>query len=615
MKRAWAQGMQLVPGQDFVSASLSTPYIKIDNGREDPSAWSLPLECRNFHDNRASAIEFREKLFIMSRANVYRKYGALVGLSGSVGNAAEQEYLTRVYRAQVVKVPVFLSTCTGAAPFEAVQREVSVCDGESKQLAKVGEMAFENRLKVPVLIITDTRAEATKIVKELRHVAEAKQLNPQDVVRDVSRNMYETNVEQFKENLFKVGQAVARGPEEPFRISVTDATGGRGVDYRVTNPQADKHGGLLLIITAVPRVQRDWVQYLGRTGRQDNHGQWSVVLNRLDYKNDEEKHGQRLESGTAVETILNWGNVSSKEQLAGLQHDYHRGTRMNEICEYLWQRNLVQQEKDREVLVQLCNNYSKMSISQINQCAAQINGCNPQDIKTVAQEVGSVPGAIRSNNLTQVAKSWAGQARSIVIAVDRSSSMMSQDAHLRGTRRSRFDVCRESIMDIFLHHVDDQDSLGLYTFETDVKEVFPLSQKGVHKAKIEQMIKAMPGPSGLTKFYDAVLSAMTQLKERDGPKYLIALTDGDDNMSRSQPQGQLVAEAIRAGIPDFNLIVITVGSDVKKPMIEGIKRWCSMVKSTGNIGTYIGADNPAELSNAFAHVADLLTADEGHIED
>jgi len=615
MQRAWALGMKMVPGQDFLQGAMYNLHVKIENGKADPLAWSLPLECRNFADNRASTIEFREKLFIMSRANVYRKYGALVGLSGSVGNAAEQEYLTRVYRAQVVKVPVFLSTCTGAAYFEAEQREVHVCDNEPKQLAKVSEHAFENRLKVPVLIIAGSRKEASRLVRELRHIAESKQLNPQDVVRDLTRSLYETNPEQFKENLFKVGQSVARGPEQPFRVSVTDSTGGRGVDYRVTNPQADKHGGLLLIITEVPRVQRDWVQYLGRTGRQDNHGQWSVVLNRGDYAEDEEKHGQRLEASTAVDTILRWGNASSEQKISGLRQEYHRGTRMNEICEYVWQHDLIQQAKDREVLVQLCNNYSNMSISQINQCAAKITGLNPQQVRTVAEEVGSAPRMVRANTLSQVTKSWAGQPRSVLLVVDRSSSMMSQDATLRGTRRSRFDVCRESIMDIFLHHVDDQDSMGLYTFETDVKEVFPLTEKGSQRAKIEEMIKGMPGPSGLTKFYDAVLTGINQLKDRAGPKYLIALTDGDDNMSRSQPQGQLVTEAVRAAIPDFNLIVITVGSDVKPLMIEGIKCWCSIVKSTGNIGSYIGAANPAGLGDAFAAVAEMITADEGHIED
>ena len=43
--------------------------------------------------------------------------------------------------------------------------------------------------------------------------------------------------------------------------------------------EANAHGGMLVIATSIPD-EREWIQWRGRTARQDRPGQYHVVLNR-----------------------------------------------------------------------------------------------------------------------------------------------------------------------------------------------------------------------------------------------------------------------------------------------------------------------------------------------
>ena len=63
-------------------------------------------------------------------------------------------------------------------------------------------------------------------------------------------------------------------------VTVTDYFGGRGVDYKVKDKQIDKNGGLLVIVTSIPNT-REWIQWKGRTARQDKKGQYQVCNSRL----------------------------------------------------------------------------------------------------------------------------------------------------------------------------------------------------------------------------------------------------------------------------------------------------------------------------------------------
>merc|ERR1719157_45494 len=117
------------------------------------------------------------------------------------------------------------------------------------------------------------------------------------MVRSLSRALYESDPEQWKENLNRATLPFGDGQERCWRVTITDPRGGRGSDYRVDDASVDAQGGLLLIPTAIPLSQRDWTQYLGRTARQDRRGQFCAVLCESDYSVPSAKFKEALPAG------------------------------------------------------------------------------------------------------------------------------------------------------------------------------------------------------------------------------------------------------------------------------------------------------------------------------
>ena len=67
------------------------------------------------------------------------------------------------------------------------------------------------------------------------------------------------------------------GGQSRCRVTVTDRFGGRGHDFQVVDKEANANGGMLVIATSVPD-EREWIQWKGRTARQDRPGQFYVIL-------------------------------------------------------------------------------------------------------------------------------------------------------------------------------------------------------------------------------------------------------------------------------------------------------------------------------------------------
>ena len=73
------------------------------------------------------------------------------------------------------------------------------------------------------------------------------------------------------------------------RVTVTDRFGGRGHDFQVVDREANANGGMLVIATSIPD-EREWIQWKGRTARQDRPGQFYVILNEGAAPFNETKH-------------------------------------------------------------------------------------------------------------------------------------------------------------------------------------------------------------------------------------------------------------------------------------------------------------------------------------
>ncbi|CAE8696196.1 unnamed protein product, partial [Polarella glacialis] len=309
VSKEWARGLTLVQGEDFVYFRESGRYCALQSGRANPKAWSLALECRNFQDGLGKDIVFQERLFVMSRPRVFRRYHRILGLSGSIGSEPERKFLKDTYRAQFFEVPPFLKTCRGSPFHEPMpaklgswEQSVYVEETREAQTDRIAEVALQARERVPVLIIARDRVHADNLVDAMRKAAQSRGLGTacEDVVRSLSRTLYESDPEQWKENLNRATMPLGErtgerdGRNASWRITVTDRRGGRGTDYRVDNPDVDAEGGLLLIPAVVPSSQREWIQFLGRTARQDRRGQYCAVLCSKDYATPSSKFGEQL---------------------------------------------------------------------------------------------------------------------------------------------------------------------------------------------------------------------------------------------------------------------------------------------------------------------------------
>jgi len=601
MERAAQTARKWVARVDYDLDPDTGRYLQVQAGRADEAAWSLALEFKNFADRLSDRVVYNERLAVMSRPRVFRKYERIIGLSGSVGNDTERGFLSEVYRARFFRVPKFLTTCRGASCHAAQPLGVLIAEDQDAQWQEICSQAFARREAAPVLVVAGDRHAAAGLAQELTCLANAKGLSGRDVVCGLSRDLCESHPEQFKDNLFRCTQPLGKGASKGFRIGVTDPRGGRGVDYRVSDPEADRAGGLALIVSHVPKCRRAWAQYLGRTARQDRRGQWLAVLNRQEYAEDAQRFGQALRPETAVETILGWGTADTKAQLGGLQGRYHRGLRACELSEEVARHRLLENPRAREVMVQLCSRYEGLSLAQIDALARGVPGLRPERLPTEALEVGPEQGAQAS----------ASASRSVILLIDCSSSMLSQDAG----GRTRFEVCRECVAGIFERHVEDGDRLGLYTFGNQVAEVFPLTQKGPNRQRMAALIRGLPAPQGLTRMYDGVLECLLRLQRSGpGPKFLVTLTDGDDNLSAQQPGGERVTALLRGGVPDLGLVFISCGTDIKARTLELVRYWAQRAKDSGGVGAHLSARNPAQLREAFAAAAELLDETEGQTE-
>jgi len=645
MTSEWDKASKLVLGEEIVFGKDIGKYCSLKSGRANTRAWSLALECRNFQDGFSREILFQERLFVMSRPRVFRKYFAIVGLSGSIGSNPEKKFLQETYGAAFFEVPPFLKTCRGEAvfheacptPFGTAKKEVYVEASVQEQMQRIADVVFEARDRVPVLIIGKDRAFCEQLVEFLHLAARTQGLGriASDIIRSLSRTLYETDPEQFKENLNRAtmpvggagGQEDGGGQGKSWRITVTDPRGGRGTDYRVDDPDVDTCGGLLLVPTVVPPSQRDWIQFLGRTARQDRRGQFCAVLCSADYQASMSKYGGSLGTGSmkTIEEILRWGDQDAVARVQACASLYNNGLRMNELCEEVFAKmpDVLREPSSRELLVDCCQRHRWMSVKEVDQAFARIPRLNPAAVPTEARDLGrpaEPPVSTQAGSIyTMSAGGPGGEAvrgseppRTVIFCLDSSASMMSRDTK---TPYTRFEICVKSIRQILQNQVRDIDRVGVMTFGSTVTEIFPPMQKGPHRQQIEASVAGLRLDNrGGTCFYDAVVKCLRLLGQTDasGGRWLICLTDGDDlGSTRSNDRGQQVTSTLQAGgFTNLNMVMITVGA-LQAQNLQIIGSWVERVKAIGGTGQLLAEKDAGRIEMAFQVVAQILAAELG----
>jgi hypothetical protein len=118
-------------------------------------------------------------------------------------------------------------------------------------------------------------------------------------------------------------------------VTVTTAEGGRGHDYRIVDPEVDEKGGLLLILTWVPWSEREWIQFLGRTGRQDRHGQYAVFLDGED-ETVADAVNFKEEDESLIDAMLRLGDEDTAERFAETSNEIIKGRAMHQLTSRYW---------------------------------------------------------------------------------------------------------------------------------------------------------------------------------------------------------------------------------------------------------------------------------------
>ena len=210
---------------------------------------------------------------------IFNKYTGIFGLTGSVGGKAELQYLAKTYKALKFDVPRFLDTCHGDARKAVVNHGVELLPSAAAQIQRVCELAGQYYRKVPVLIITTGAAQIKQVLAELREGVGAKVGIPADEVQRLSQ--FDEKNRSLRKDWQRIIEDATRrlggASDSRCRVTVTDKFGGRGHDFQVVDKESNANGGMLVIATSIPD-EREWIQWKGRTARQDRPGQYFVIL-------------------------------------------------------------------------------------------------------------------------------------------------------------------------------------------------------------------------------------------------------------------------------------------------------------------------------------------------
>jgi len=271
------------------------------------------------------------------------------------------EYVATHYKAETFNVPFFLDTCKdkdgkalGKLPLQRIGQRDPFND-QNEQEEAVVTLATRKCVDVPVLVIARDGETVERLARQIRKQLHKKGMDDDDAVLPMLHNPRKPQefldlVERSTEPLMakakgskkkSTGSDVDVVEQKRWRIAVTTAEGGRGHDYRVVDPDVDGKGGLLVILTFVPWSEREWIQFLGRTGRQDRNGQHAVLLNARDQQVQLEQPLQQP-GETLVEAMLRHGDMETANEFGKAEEELQKVKVMHTLSARFWTLHMTE---------------------------------------------------------------------------------------------------------------------------------------------------------------------------------------------------------------------------------------------------------------------------------
>jgi len=330
---------QQVNGRDYTVDHAAKRVKMLDKyARPREQAYELWLELLN-NKTFGTPVRYLAPQFLLSRPHVLKKHSKIMGLSGSLGNDAEQDFVKEVYNCDLLLVPPFLDCCRGKSKQRATCHGVHMEEDQTAHYQRIAAEAVRARDSgVPVLVIMKSDQAVQELAQAHLQPMLGEACLENNELSTVTSELFSESRSRFKD---KVDSATKVAGTGKYRITVTSPIGARGQDYRVQDDAVEINGGLMLVIGYVPDSEREYIQFLGRTARQDRRGQFLAVLLKGDYST------KALEGSTTtgssgddqtgvVYSILQEGSKRVREKLKAQKNIMEKGMLMNEISEELF---------------------------------------------------------------------------------------------------------------------------------------------------------------------------------------------------------------------------------------------------------------------------------------
>lgn len=223
------------------------------------------------------------------------------------------------------------------------------------------------------------------------------------------------NTERLKERIYWMVHtsltSLIHSPRKAFLCAILCEEGDES-SFVVVDLDPQVNGGLMLIIGFVPDSEREYIQFLGRTARQDKRGQFAAVLLQSDYsaeavgdfgdnsssRGKQQQQGERMGDDAAhasvIRRVLEEGSLKTAKKLKSQKAVLEKGLQMNAVCESVFPR------RDEEGFgsaqwTDLVRNYRQYDSEQIDATAKAVlpNAAKPAAAQPAAAAARSAAAA------------------------------------------------------------------------------------------------------------------------------------------------------------------------------------------------------------------------------
>ena len=206
----------------------------------------------------------------------------------------------------------------------------------------------------------------------------------------------------------------------------------------------------------------------------------------------------------------------------------------------------------------------------------------------------------KAPNVDKILALLNNKRKDIVILLDYSQSMIEE---------KKIVIAVANILRLFDKFIKGDDRVSFIRFNMNCDIVFTLVEKSKSTTVLRRNIEESTKPSGGTAFYNAIYEALKifqRAEPRNSNKWIIALTDGDDNESRITFE-QVYKKLQRT--PDVNLIIIGLG------LQAALKKKLSYLCRSTTDGLFLDSPTQEDLNVAFQALSNIVFGFETTIEN